>query len=142
MFVVEYFKKRLVISQSPSDEGTADTDQPQTDHVMETSDMYIPTQVASRFYSWTVGFSFQVYDVASGIWNKDAFVLWKNRYHKQNVSSSRNVLTEPSFFSDRAQDPAQKSHDYDPQLPLAAFVNESFIITLVSGHYHDKSTFF
>ncbi|XP_031695536.1 phospholipid phosphatase-related protein type 5-like, partial [Anarrhichthys ocellatus] len=44
VFVVQYFRKRPVISQSPSDAGTADTDEPQTTHAMETSDKYIVTQ--------------------------------------------------------------------------------------------------
>ncbi|XP_068427269.1 phospholipid phosphatase-related protein type 5-like [Clinocottus analis] len=45
VFVVQCFKKRPVISQSPSDAGTADTDEPQTNHVMETSDEYLVTQI-------------------------------------------------------------------------------------------------
>ncbi|XP_034411197.1 phospholipid phosphatase-related protein type 5a [Cyclopterus lumpus] len=44
VFVVQYFKKRPGVSQSPSDAGTADTDEPQTNHVMENSDKYIVTQ--------------------------------------------------------------------------------------------------
>lgn len=47
VFVVQYFKKRLVISQSPSDAGTSDTDEapPHMNHTVEDSDKYIVTQV-------------------------------------------------------------------------------------------------
>ncbi|XP_076733206.1 phospholipid phosphatase-related protein type 5 isoform X3 [Maylandia zebra] len=40
VFVVQYFKKRPVIPQSPSDSGTANTDEvsPEVNHNMETSD--------------------------------------------------------------------------------------------------------
>ncbi|KAK5859408.1 hypothetical protein PBY51_020963 [Eleginops maclovinus] len=42
VFVVQYFKKRLVVSHSPSDSGTADTDEAshQTNHCMDVSDKY------------------------------------------------------------------------------------------------------
>ncbi|XP_069367794.1 phospholipid phosphatase-related protein type 5a [Paralichthys olivaceus] len=45
-FVVQYFKKRPLIPQSPSDAGTSNTDEasPQTDHNMETSGKYNPAQ--------------------------------------------------------------------------------------------------
>nr|XP_033506825.1 phospholipid phosphatase-related protein type 5-like [Epinephelus lanceolatus] len=51
MFVVQYFKKRPVISQSPSDTGTADTDEasPQRNHSMEASDKYIVTKSPGSF---------------------------------------------------------------------------------------------
>lgn len=47
IFVVQYFKTRPVISHSPSDAGTANTDEasPQINHTLEASDKYIVTQV-------------------------------------------------------------------------------------------------
>ncbi|XP_073346639.1 phospholipid phosphatase-related protein type 5-like isoform X1 [Pagrus major] len=46
VFVVQYFKKRPVIPQSPSDAGTANTDEasPQTNHTMDISDKYTVAQ--------------------------------------------------------------------------------------------------
>ncbi|XP_067331565.1 phospholipid phosphatase-related protein type 5-like [Channa argus] len=46
VFVVQYFRKRPVISPSPSDTGTSDTDEasPQISHTMETCSKYIVTQ--------------------------------------------------------------------------------------------------
>ncbi|XP_008297531.1 lipid phosphate phosphatase-related protein type 5 [Stegastes partitus] len=46
VFVVQYFKKRPSVPQSPSDAGTADTDEdsPQINHTVETSDKYAVAQ--------------------------------------------------------------------------------------------------
>lgn len=53
VFVVQNFKKRAVISQSPSDAGTTNTDEAsaQINHTMETSDKYIVTQVKHTYYT-------------------------------------------------------------------------------------------
>ncbi|XP_036939414.1 phospholipid phosphatase-related protein type 5-like [Acanthopagrus latus] len=47
VFVVQYFKKRPMIPHSPSDAGTANTDEasPQTNHTMNISDKYTVAQI-------------------------------------------------------------------------------------------------
>lgn len=52
VFVVQYFKKRPGISHSPSDAGTADTDEAsaQINHCVETSDKFFLTQVNHYYY--------------------------------------------------------------------------------------------
>ncbi|XP_026230846.1 phospholipid phosphatase-related protein type 5-like [Anabas testudineus] len=51
VFVVQYFRKRPVIPQSPSDTGTANTDEAslQMNHTMVTSNKYIVTQSPGSF---------------------------------------------------------------------------------------------
>uniref|UniRef100_A0A3B5ABP9 Phospholipid phosphatase related 5 n=1 Tax=Stegastes partitus TaxID=144197 RepID=A0A3B5ABP9_9TELE len=55
VFVVQYFKKRPSVPQSPSDAGTADTDEdsPQINHTVETSDKYAVAQVNHIYYTFT-----------------------------------------------------------------------------------------
>ncbi|XP_041659558.1 phospholipid phosphatase-related protein type 5-like [Cheilinus undulatus] len=50
-FVVQYFKKRRVMSHSVSDAGTANTDEvsPQTNHNMTTGDKYVITRSPASF---------------------------------------------------------------------------------------------
>lgn len=58
--MVQYFKKRPVISQSPSDAGTANTEEAshQMNHIMEASTKYIITQVKRTYYTLTCVFIF------------------------------------------------------------------------------------
>ncbi|XP_047445728.1 phospholipid phosphatase-related protein type 5-like [Mugil cephalus] len=51
VFVVQYFKKRPVIPQSPSDAGTANTDEvsPQINHTMEATNKYVVSQCTGSF---------------------------------------------------------------------------------------------